>query len=117
MRAIEEAAILCERHQRCLANDLTFYLKHGGVICESDRLILWKEAKREDLEAGRIDRICLPGEGDTWYVHLAVGRGMMRWFMAQAPQPKAWLAWYRGFKNPSDNVLKIYPFLQLKGKL
>lgn len=117
MRAIEEAALLYDSRQACLADDLTFFLKYGHIICEPDRLLVWKEARREDLRAGRLQEICPPGQGDTWYVHLAVGRGLLRWFFAQAPGPMQWLAWHRGFKPSSNNAIKFHSFQQLKRKL
>ena len=103
MTAIEEAARLYAAHGMNLSEDLERYLKFGYVFVTPDRLMLGRPMLRER----GAEYWPQAGEGDAWYVRLAVGKGAVRWFVEQMPYYLPFLAWNRQFKD--NGRLHIWP--------
>lgn len=109
--AIQQAAELYEQNGLVLSRDLEYYLKFGYVFCTPERLLFAQEIKLADKGASWTN----PGEGDTWFVQLAVGKNCIPWFINQAPYPRKWVAWFRQFKDPGGR-LHFHDFEKLKRK-
>ena len=109
--AIQQAAKLYEDKGLNLAKDLEYYLKYGYVFCTPDKLLLAREIKKDDNGESWV----LPGTGDTWFVHFAIGKDSIKWFIDQAPSPRKWVAWARQFKMPARDI-RYYDFQRLKLK-
>lgn len=96
-----------------LAKELTFYIYNHHAWVEPRGLILWKDMDREHPEKPLQD-----GEGDTYYVHLAVGRQNLLKWLEMAPAPKRWIAFYRvksaGPEGHRPDQLKFYSFDRFK---
>lgn len=92
-----------------LSEDLEYYLKFGYVFCTPERFLLAREMKREDDGESYVS----PGQGDTWYVRMAVGEDSIKWFIERAPSHRKWVAWSRGFKT-GINTIRYYDFEALK---
>ena len=101
MNAILEARQLYERHGLDFERDLGFYLTNGLVVSRPDRFLM---AKLIEKDMG--DDSWNSKNPNTWYVHVAVGKGALEWFLMQAPVRMPYLAWRR-FKN-GKNDLRIY---------
>lgn len=91
MTAIEEAALIYERNGLHLGTDIEHHLKHGIVLCLPDRFIIGREIR---LVNG-METPCERGIGNAWFVHFAVGRGAIKWFLEQAPRRLPFLCWTR----------------------
>lgn len=103
MNAILEAKAMYERHgMKHFEQDLQYYLVNGVVISRPDRFLMAKVINSTRLD----DDEWNPPDADTWYVHCAVGRGALEWFLKQAPIRLPKLAWRR-FKNGA-NRLRCY---------
>ncbi len=81
--------------------DLCWYLEHGLVISRPDRFIM---AKLIDSTKGDDD--WHPAKPDCWYVHAAVGRGCLEWFLKQSPIRMPKIA-FRRLKDGA-NRLRFY---------
>ncbi len=112
MSALSQAAEIYRAHGMDLPADLEHYLACGYVFSTPDRLLL---ARPLDLARGVDYWLADPRAGDAWYVKLAVGSGCLGWFLQQAPFPKPFIAWARGFKG--TDRLHVYPFAQLQRRL
>lgn len=101
MNAIIEARQLYSEHGLDFERDLGFYLTNGVVVSRPDRFIMAKPiVAAEGADSWN------PPKPDCWYVHCAVGRSALDWFLPQAPFRLPLLAWRR-FKN-LGNPLRIY---------
>ena len=103
MTALLEAKQMYARLGQDFERDLGFYLTNGVVFSLPDRFLM---AKQMDTRLG--DEIWNPTTANSWYVHCAVGKNCLRWFLDQAPVKFPYLAWRR-MKNPAKNNLRIYP--------
>lgn len=101
MNAILEARKLYAEHGLDFERDLGFYLTNGVVVSRPDRFIMAKPIVSKDGDDSWNDE-----KADCWYVHCAVGRGALEWFLMQAPFRLPFIAWRR-FKN-KNNPLKIF---------
>lgn len=110
--AIQQAAELYKDKGLNLAKDLEYYLKYGYVFCTPDKLLLAREIKRDDNGESWVP----PGTGDTWFVHFAIGKDSIGWFIKQAPSPRKWVAWARQFKESPQDI-RYYDFQRLKHKI
>lgn len=90
-----------EEHGQNFEEQLGWYLTHGVVVCTPDRFIMAKPIRSwigyNDWDAP---------DADCWYVHCAVGKGCLEWYLLQAPYRLPKLAWKR-IGDP-DNRLKCY---------
>ena len=89
--AIQQAAELYGSHGLNLSGDLEYYLKYGYVFVTPDRLLMAREITKEGVGETWTPH----GEGDCWYVRLAIGKGCLKWFINQAPYFRPWIAWQR----------------------
>lgn len=101
MNAIMEARQLYAEHGLDFERDLGFYLTNGVVCSRPDRFIMAKP-----IVASEGSNCWGPQTPDCWYVHCAVGRGALKWFLLQAPFRLPLLAWRR-FKKP-NGPLHVY---------
>ena len=80
---------------------LGWYLMNGIVVCRPDRFLMVKPIRSwvgdDDWNAP---------DADTWYCHVAVGEGALKWFLSQVPYQLPKVAWRR-VKDPS-NRLRCY---------
>lgn len=101
MNAILEARELFAKFNLKFEEQLSHYLAYGVVISTPDRFIMAKPIRSsvgdDDWNAP---------DADCWYVHCAVGKGCLEWFLLQAPYRLPKLAWRR-FKD-RENRLKYY---------
>jgi len=111
--AIVQAARLYARHGLALGKDLENYARAGYLFATPDRLLL---ARPINLDRG-LDEWLPPGEGNAWYVRLAVGRGCLDWFLEQAPHRKPYIAWSRGFRPCRAAELKIFDTATLERRI
>jgi hypothetical protein len=113
--AIQQAAEMYSAEGLKLSDDLEYYLKFGYVFCTPDKLLLAREISSHDDGASYVPY----GQGDTWFVKMAVGKDCIKWFIEQTPSSRKWVAWARGFKS-KDAKIKYYDFdklyLRLTGK-
>ncbi len=101
MNAIMEAKQLYAKHGLDFERDLGFYLTNGLVVSRPDRFLMAKT-----ILASEGDDSWNNPNPDTWYVHCAVGKGALEWFLLQAPFRLPKLAWRR-FKD-SKQTFRIY---------
>jgi hypothetical protein len=102
MHALFTAKAMYEARGLNFEQDLGYYLTNGIVISQPDRFIMAKPIRKE---VGEKD--WHPEHADSWYVHFAVGKDCLRWFLKQAPYRLPFLAWSR---NKGDEAkLRIYP--------
>ena len=101
MHAILEAKDLYRRYSLNFERDLGFYLMNGLVIARPDRFMMAKP-----IVADIGDECWNPISPDCWYVHCAVGKGAVSWFLSQAPFRLPKIA-FRRFKD-GHNKMKIY---------
>lgn len=102
MSAVQEAKAMFQKAGlSTFERDLCWYLEHGIVISRPDRFLM---AKLINTVVGDDD--WHPKEPDAWYVHCAVGKGCLEWFLCQSPVRMPKLAWRR-FKD-GHNSLKVY---------
>lgn len=101
MNAIMEAKALYAQHGLDFERDLGFYLTNGLVVSRPDRFLMAKLIVKEEG-----DDCWNPEKPDSWYVHVAVGKGALEWFLLQAPIRMPYLSWRR-FKN-GKNDLRTY---------
>ena len=106
MTAIMEAKQMYAKLGLDFERDLGYYLTNGHVISMPDKFIMFKS-----IDSAKGDDDWNPANPDTWYVHMAVGKGALRWFLEQAPVKLPLLAWRR-LKNFPKNPLRFYPFAQ-----
>lgn len=109
--AIQIAAEIYSEAGLRLSDDLEYYLKFGYVFCTPGRFLMAREILRED----RGESYVPPGEGNCWYVRMAVGEDCLAWFIKQAPYMRPWVGWARGFKRGNNNI-NFYSFEKLKRK-
>jgi len=110
--AIYQAKELYHTHGLNLAKDIGAYLEHGVVIKFEDRMML---ARPINLGRPREWLAATGDEADAWYVHLAIGTGLVRWFIAQMPYFLPSIAWRREFTGSPH--LHIYDTKQLKRRI
>jgi hypothetical protein len=103
MTALLEAKQMYARLGLNFERDLGFYLTNGVVFSLPDRFLM---AKQIEKDAG--DDQWNPANPNCWYVHCAVGKNALRWFLDQAPVKLPFLAWRR-LKNFPHNPLRIFP--------
>lgn len=101
------------QHGLSLAADLENYARAGFLFATPDRLLL---ARPIDLDRG-LDEWLPPEAGNAWYVRLAVGRGCLDWFLAQAPHRKPYIAWSRGFRRCRAAELRIFATSTLERRI
>lgn len=101
MNAIMEAKQLYTRYGLDFERDLGFYLAHGLVVSRPDRFLMAKMISKNEG-----DDSWNPQAPDCWYVHCAVGKGALEWFLLQAPVRMPFLSWRR-FKD-GKNSLRTY---------
>jgi len=82
--------------------DLGFYLTNGVVFSLPDRFIMGKQ-----IEKDKGDDQWNPANPDCWYVHFAVGKNCLRWFVDQAPVKLPFLAWRR--LKGTKQAMRVYP--------
>jgi hypothetical protein len=102
MTALLEAKQMYANLNLNFERDLGFYLTNGVVFSLPDRFLMAKTI------AGSNDDGWNPANPTAWYVHVAVGKNCLRWFLDQAPFKLPHLAWRR-LKNFPQNTLRIYP--------
>ena len=103
MTALLEAKKMYANLNLNFERDLGFYLTNGVVFSLPDRFIMAKSIVKEHG-----DDLWNEANPDAWYVHCAVGKNALRWFLGQAPVKLPYLAWRR-LKNFPQNTLRIYP--------
>ncbi len=101
MSAIEEAREMFKANGLDFDEQLGWYLEHGLVVSTPDRFLMAKPIRSwvgdDDWDAP---------DADCWYVHAAVGKNCLEWFVMQAPYRLPKLAWRR-IKDPL-NRLRCY---------
>lgn len=110
MNPIEEAKSHYKSKGWSFEQDLGFYLCHGYVFSTPDRLLLAKPVRKD---VGESD--WHPDSPDCWYVHYAAGKGVLSWFVAQAPYSLPFMGWMRN-KGCNDGF-RAYPTNLLCAKL
>ncbi len=101
MNAIMEAKQLYAKHGLDFERDLGFYLTNGVVIARPDRFIMAKP-----IVAAEGEDCWNPEKPDTWWVHCAVGKGALEWFLLQAPFRLPFIGFKR-FKDKKQTA-RIY---------
>lgn len=102
MSAILEAKRMFEERGLKFEEQLGWYLMNGGlVVCTPDRFLMAKP-----IRSWVGDDDWYPENPDAWYVHCAVGKGALEWFLMQAPYRLPKLAWRR--MKDGANRLKCY---------
>ena len=81
--------------------DLGHYLTNGYVVSEPDRFIMFKPVRKDMGE-----RDWHPVNPDTWYVHVAVGKNALKYFLSLAPYELPYLAWSR--LRDAKNSFRVY---------
>lgn len=98
MNAYDEAAELYRGQGKDISSVIVDYIRCDGyVFLQPDRLLIGRpvigDRFNEWLPRNRF------GEADAWFVHLAVGRDILPWFLGQMPFYLPNLCWQRGFKG------------------
>ena len=108
MTAIEQTAHFFQSRNLNLAKELEHYIKFGHAHFSPDGVLMAREMK---LDRGINDWIT-DGTGDCWYVFWACGKGMMDWFVKQAPKPKQYVAWHRwtDIDRQMMPTLRVFPW-------
>lgn len=101
MNALFTAKAMYEARGLNFEQDLGYYLTNGIVISQPDRFLMAKPVSKDKGEAD-----WHPEKPDAWYVHMAVGKDCLRWFLQQAPFRLPYLAWSRS--KDEDGKLRIY---------
>lgn len=101
MHALFTAKAMYEARGLNFEQDLGYYLTNGIVISQPDRFLMAKPIRKE---VGEKD--WHPEKPDCWWVHMAVGRGCLQWFLRQAPIRLPFLAWARDKSN--NNSPRVY---------
>lgn len=101
MKAINEAKTMFALKGFNFEQHLAWYLQSGIVISRDDRFLMAKK-----INHARGDDEWNPEDADAWYVHCAVGKGSLEWFLLQAPVRLPYLCWRR--IKQGENRLKCY---------
>lgn len=88
-QAYEETLKLYKNDEDLLRRHINFYARYGIMHCEHNYMFL---ASLHDEQ--------------TWYIHLAVGRGALSVFRHCFPFSLPFVAWRRGFNG--DNRLRVH---------
>ena len=107
MTALFEAKELYSRHGLDFERDLGLFLANGLVISLPDRFVMAKQIVALDGPDS-----WNPKEPDCWYIHCAVGRGCLEWFLLQSPVRLPLLAWRR-FKDKRQSF-RVYNTSQIE---
>tara|TARA_R110000868_G_scaffold1088_2_gene8325 strand:+ start:394 stop:735 length:342 start_codon:yes stop_codon:yes gene_type:complete len=110
LNPIEEAKDYYKSKGWSFEQDLGFYLCHGYVFCTPDRVLLFKPIRKDIGESD-----WHPDEPDCWYVHFAVGKDALSWFMDKSPHYLPFIAWARD--KGSNGKLRVYETNRLHAKL
>ena len=104
MNAIQEAKSLYIKHGLSFERDLCHYLEHGVVISRPDRFLMGKAVREAD--GANADDQWNVKKPDTWYIHCAIGKGFLEWFLMNAPERLPKIA-FRRWKQ-KENKLRFY---------
>lgn len=80
---------------------LSWYLTNGVVLSFEDRFLMAKA-----IVASEGDDCWNPQNPDCWYVHCAVGKDCLKWFLNQAPYKLPYIAWRRN--RGRGNKFRVY---------
>lgn len=109
MNAIFQAKKMYEDKGLNFEQDLGYYLTQGVVVSEHDRFLMAKPVRKEIGE-----KDWHPEKPDCWHVHVAVGKGYLKWFFEQAPFHLPFISFSR-FKSRDDGRMEhVYPIERFK---
>lgn len=106
MKAVNEAYLMFAQRGLDFCQQLAWFMEHGVVVCAGDRFIMAKP-----IDSSKGDDEWDSESPDCWYVHCAVGRDCLKWFVGQAPFHLPKVAWRRS--KDRDNKLKVYSLERL----
>jgi len=96
MNAYEEADKLYRSQGRNFSQVLIDYIRFGYLFIQPDRLLIGRPIIGERINDWLTREQF--GEADTWFVHLAIGRNNLPWFLGSMPFYLPNLCWQRDFK-------------------
>lgn len=109
MNAIFQAKKMYEARGLNFEQDLGHYLTQGIVVSQPDRFLMAKPVRKEIGE-----KDWHPETPDCWHVHIAIGKGCLRWFFEQAPFFLPFVSFSRSKCRDGGKMLRVYPTEKLK---